>query len=166
MLTSHELFGFMSPGLALQILEHAHQSNKELYKAVLGAVAEARKLRPMFFERTPRAQRHADMVAMLGRPRLEISAASLIRDWLIKKQNAMLCEFLDSLGIAHKEGVVEELPPQMADEKLRAAVDVLLAKHPAEEVAVYLNAFYSMNDVRWANLDKMLQEEPRLQFSA
>jgi hypothetical protein len=165
MLTSHELFGFMSSGLALQILEHAHQTNKELYKAALCSVAEARKLRPMFFERVPRAQRHADMVSMLGRPRLELTAASLIRDWLMKKQNAMLCEYLNSLGIAHKEGAVEELPAQVPDDKLNAAVDNLLAKFPAEEVIVYLNAFYSMNDVRWANLETLLQDNPRLQFA-
>jgi len=47
---------------------------------------------------------------------------------------------------------------------LKAAVDLILGKYPAEEVAVYLNAFYSMNDVRWPNLEVMLQNEPRLQF--
>jgi hypothetical protein len=29
---------------------------------------------------------------------------------------------------------------------------------------VYLNAFYTMNDVRWPNLEAMLKEDPRLQF--
>lgn len=164
MLTSHELFGFMSPGLALQIVEHAHDTNKELYRAAMASVAEARKLRLLFFERTPRAQRHTDMIAMLGRPRLELTSASLIRDWLMKKGNPMLCDFLNALGVTHKEGAVEELPATMDDAKLSAAVDTLLGKYPAEEVAVYLNAFYSMNDVRWPNLEAMLQNEPKLQF--
>ena len=166
MLTSHELFGFMSPGLALQILEHAHEANKELYRATVGAVAEARKLRPMFFERTPRVQRHAEMIAMLGRPRLELTAASLIREWLVKKQTPMLSDFLDGLGVPHKDGTVEDLPREMDDQKLRVAVENLLAKYRPEEVAVYLNAFYSMNDVRWPNLETMLQNEARLQFGA
>ncbi len=166
MLTSHELFGFMSPGLALEILEYTHDSNKDLYRAALASVAEARRLRPLFFERTPRAQRHSEMIAMLARPRLEITAASLLREWLMKKETAMLCDFLDALGIAHKEGAVEDLPAAMADEKLSAAVDKLLGKYRPEEVAVYLNAFYSMNDVRWPNLEAMLQNEPRLQFGA
>lgn len=164
MLTSHEIFGFMSSNLALQILEHAHETNKDLYRAVLGAVAEARKVRPLFIERTPKAQRHASMVEMLTRPRLELSSASLLREWLMKKQTPMLADFLDALGVPHKEGAVEDLPAQMDDAKLRAAVEKLLGKYPAEEVAVYLNAFYSMNDVRWPNLEKMLQDEPRLQF--
>jgi hypothetical protein len=44
-------------------------------------------------------------------------------------------------------------------------VDLLLSKYPAEEVAVYLNAFYTMNDMRWPNLETMLKEAPRLQFA-
>jgi hypothetical protein len=49
---------------------------------------------------------------------------------------------------------------------LTAAVENLLAKYPAEEVAVYLNAFYTMNEVRWPNLESMLKIEPRLQFGS
>ena len=164
MLSSHELFGFMSPPLALRILEHAHESNKELYHAALCAVAEARKLRPAFFERRPRATRHAEMTVMLSRPRLELMAANLLRDWLMKQETPMLADFLDKLGIAHKDGAVDNLPATVEDANLKAAADLLLSKYPAEEVSVYLNAFYTMNDVRWPNLEGMLKEDPRLQF--
>jgi len=119
----------MSPGLAVQIVEFAHDTNKELYRAAIASVADARKLRPMFLERTPRAQRHADMVAMLGRPRLELTAASLIREWLMKKQTPMLGDFLDALSIQHKDGAVEDLPAEMPDDKLRPAVEQILAKY-------------------------------------
>jgi hypothetical protein len=164
MLSSHELFGFMSPPLAMRILEHAHEHNKELYRAALGAVAEARKLRPAFFERRPRATRHAEMTAMLSRPRLELMAANLLRDWLMKQETPMLADFLDKLGIAHKDGAVDNLPATVEEAGLKAAVDLLLSKYPAEEVSVYLNAFYTMNDMRWPNLEAMLKEDPRLQF--
>ena len=156
----------MSPGLALQILEQTHETNRELYRIVMASVADVRKVRPMFFERTPRAQRHADMVAALGRPRLELTASSLLREWLVKSQNSMLCDFLDALGIPHKDGAVEELPATMDDAKLRSAVDVLVGKYPPENVAVYLNAFYFMNDVRWANLENILQSDSKLQLGS
>jgi hypothetical protein len=165
MLTSHELFGFMSPALALRIIEHAHDTNKELYRTTMGAVAESRKLRPAFFERRPRATRHAEMAAMLSRPRLELMAANLLREWLMKKETPMLTDFLDKLSIPHKEGAVDNLPETVEDANLHAAVDLILSKYPPEEVSVYLNAFYSMNDVHWANLENMLKEDPRLQFA-
>ncbi len=164
MLTSHELFGFMSPALAVRIIEFTHDTNKELYRTVLATVAETRRLRPAFFERTPRADRHATMAATLAKPRLEVLAANLLRDWLMKNRVEMLADFLDSLGIPHKDGAVDDLPATVPDTNLQAAVDKLLGKYPPEEVAVYLNAFYTMNDIRWANLESMLKTEPRLQF--
>jgi hypothetical protein len=42
----------------------------------------------------------------------------------------------------------------------------LLAKYPQEEVAVYLNAFYAMNEVFWQNLKVLLTDDARLQFGA
>jgi hypothetical protein len=164
MLTSHELFGFMSPALAVRIIEFAHEGNKELYRTVLVTVAEARKLRPAFFERTPRPARHAAMATMLARPRLEMLAAGLLRDWLMKQQTPMLADFMDTLGVPHKDGAVDDLPATVEDAKLQAAVEKILAKYPAEEVAVYLNAFYTMNDIRWSNLEAMLKTNARLQF--
>ncbi len=164
MLTSHELIGFMSPSLAQEILSYAYESDKPLYRTTLAAVAEARKLRPVFMERQPRVQRHATMLATLARPSLETATANLIRTWLLKKYKGMLVDFLDALGIAHKEGVVDDLPAAIDDAKLRAAVDALLAKYPSEVVAVYLNAFNDMNEVEWTNLKKMLEEDPKLQL--
>ena len=155
----------MSPALAVNIIEFAHDESKDLYRTAAGAVAEARKLRPAFFERTPRAVRHKEMAVMLSKPRLELIAANLLREWLMKKKTPMLADFLSALGIAHKDGAVEELPESVEDAKLSAAVESLLAKYPAEEAAVYLNAFYTMNEVHWSNLETMLKSEPRLQFA-
>jgi hypothetical protein len=166
MLTSHELLGFMSPALALEILTHAYETDKPLYRATLSAVADARKLRPVFLERQPRPQRHATMLATLARPAMEVVTANLIRTWLLKQHKQMLVDFLDALGIPHQEGVVEDLPPTMDDAKIRAAVDALLAKYPPETVAVYLHAFNEMNTVGWPSLKAMLETDPRLQLGA
>lgn len=164
MLTSHELIGFMSSALANEILAYAHESDKPLYRTTLSAVAEARKVRPVFMERQPRAQQHAAILTTLTRPALEMVTANLIRTWLLKKYKGMLVDFLDALGITHKEGVVEDLPASMDDAKLRAAIDALLAKYPPEVVAVYLNAFNEMNEVEWPNLKTMLEGDKRLQL--
>ncbi len=164
MLTSHELLGFMSPNLALEILTYAYESDKPLYHVTLKAVAEARKLRPVYLERQPRKERHTAMLSTLTRPALDLVTGNLIRTWLLKKHNQMLVDFLDALGIAHKEGVVEELPPAVDDAKLQAAVEALLAKYPPEAVAVYLHAFHDMNEVDWPNLKNMLETDKRLQL--
>jgi hypothetical protein len=130
----------------------------------MAAVAEAKRVRPIFLERQPRAERHATMVASLSRPNLDTAAAALIRAWLVKKHEAMLVDFLNALGIAHERGVVEDLPGEMADEKLKAAVEILAGKYPHEVVAVYLNAFNDMNAASWPNLKAILETDARLQL--
>ena len=166
MLTSHELFGFMSANLANEILGFAHESDKPAYKATLGAVAQARHVRPVFLERQPRAQCHAVIISTLSRPALEAAAANLIRVWLVKKQRQMLVDFLNALGLPNNEGVVDDLPATMDDAKLKSAIDTLLAKYPGEAVAVYLNAFNDMNEAHWANLKTLLEGDSRLQLGA
>jgi hypothetical protein len=165
MMTCHELLGFMSPPLANEILEFAHENDKNLYKATMASVAESLKLRPIFFERKSRADRHAAMLGMLTRPRFEAVAANLIRGWLVQGQSGMLSDFLDALGVPHQKGVVEAFPEKVDDAKLNQAVEALLAKHTPERVVVYLNAFCSMNEVGWPNLEKMLDTDPRLQLA-
>ena len=165
MLTAHQLIGLMTPKLAAEILEHAHSSEKELYKATLAAVAQARKVRPVFLERQPRTEQHNTMISALTRPSMELAAAGLLRAWLLKKHTPLLTDFLDALGLPHKNGVVDDLPEAMDDAKLRSAVDAVLAKHPPEVVTVYLHAFYEMNETRWPNLKSLLDIDPRLQFA-
>src|SRR5438046_568554 len=144
MLTSHELLGFMSPALANDILNFAYESDKPVYKATMAGVAQALRVRPIYLERQPRAQRHTSMIHVLSRPGLDAISGGLIRAWLVQKHKAMLVDFLNALNIPNKEGVVDDLPATIDDAKLKAAIDGLLSKHPKEVVAVYLNAFNDM----------------------
>src|SRR5690606_5600500 len=86
MMTAHELFGFMSPKLANEIIEWSFNEEKQTYKIALHSVAAAKKLRPVFLERQPRPHRHAAMIQAFGRPNLEQAAATLLRTWLTKAQ--------------------------------------------------------------------------------
>jgi len=166
MLKSHELFGFMSTALANEILTFTFESEKPTYRAILQAVAEAKKLRPVFLERQAKSERHAMMLGILSRPNLDVAAGTLLRTWLVKKHTGMLTDFLDALGITNENGVVEDLPANVDDAKLKTAVDTLLAKHPPEAVAVYLNAFNGMNEAIWPNLKTLLEADTRLQLGA
>ena len=156
----------MSPALANDVLSFTFESDKPAYRATMAAVAEAKRVRPIFLERQPRAERHAAMAASLARPNLDVAAAALLRAWLVKKHAAMLADFLNALEIKNENGVVENLPAAIEDAKLKAAVDVLTAKYPHEVVAVYLNAFNAMNEAGWSNLKTILESEPKLQLGA
>ncbi len=163
-MNAHELFGSIPSTLAAEILEYTFSNDKPLYHATLDAVAQARKVRSVFMERQPRAERHATMAAYLSRPNLEVAADSLLRNWLLKSHTDLLADFLDALKIKHEKGVVEQLPPSVEDATLQAAVEGLLSKYSNEIVTIYLHAFHQMNETRWPNLEAMLKNDPRLQL--
>ena len=164
MLTFHELIGFMSPKMANQILEDTQANNREVYRALVAAMAEAQKMRPVFIGRQPKERRHKNFVQMLSRIGAEEHAGNLIRGWLFKEHKDVLTDFLGKLGIEHEEGMVDDLPDSIDDAKLNEAVDLLLDKHDQELVAVYPTAFNASNENRWDNLDTLLADDERLQF--
>ena len=161
-MSASELFAEISPGLSNRIVEEVHASDKELYRVALAAVAQAKKVRPVFLERQPRAERYRSMAAALGRSDLEMIAGNVLSGWLVKNQQALLTDFLDALKIPHQNGVVENLPEKVEDKDLNEAVTLLLGKYPPEIVGLYLRAFDDMNDANWPNLQKLLAEDVRL----
>jgi len=164
MMTLNELIGFMSPELANEIFEDTYAEDKVLYKASGAEVASALKLRSAFFEQEHRKERNKIILDMLTRPRMQASAATLLRGWLVKTEAPMLTDFLETLGIPHKGGVVEDFPETIDDTKLNEGVDKLLEKYPHEKVLLYLNSFNAMNDAPWEGLTKRLREDKRLQL--
>lgn len=164
---SSEIFAHLSPGLSEQLLGWLHGAEKPTYKVALQTLAAQRKLRPIFVERKPRAERHEWMKSALSRPANEGIAANLVQMWLMGSQAPLLCDFLDALGIEHDEhGGIDNLPETPAPEKLHEAVDLLLAKYPAEIVAVYLQSFQTMDIAGWPVLGERLIADTRLHLPA
>ena len=165
---SHELFQQMSPALAAQVLGYVQRERTPDYKTVVQGLAQQRKLRPVFVERKPPPERYAWMQAALGRKVSDTFAAHLLQAWLLGANRSLLCDFLDSLGVAHDaDGTVEELPESPPKAKLHEVITGLLAKYPAEIVAVYLHAFHDMDStVSWPPLGEVLQEDNRVKLGA
>ena len=164
MLTCHEIFGFMPATLAVGILDATFQADKPTYRAALSAVAAARKVRPEFFLKKPKTERHPAMLTVLAAPRLEETASLLLRQWLTVSQKAVLVDFLNRLGIPHQDGIVEQFPATVEDAALKAAVEELLAKYPEKHVAVYLHCLIAMKLVDWPNLPALIQQDPLVQL--
>jgi hypothetical protein len=166
-LTSSDIVQRTSPALISNLLSFLHENEKPLYKATIEAVAKQRKLRPVFIERKPRNERHAWLHEALGKKSGDAIAGHILQIWLVGQHSAILCDFLDSLGIKHDEnGTVEQLPDQPSKEALEKAVNELLEKHDRETVAVYLHAFLALNDTGWGTLEEILQSDSRLQLGA
>lgn len=166
MLKPHEIFARMPAETAGQLFAFLHDKEKGLYKATVDSLAKQRKLRPVFVERKPRADRHAWMKENLGKKTSEGIAAHLLQIWLVAAHKGVLIDFLDALGIAHDEnGTIDTLPPSPPKEELQRAVQALFDKgHDPAVVAVYLHAFQALDDVGWPPLDEVLAEDARLRL--
>ncbi len=166
-MNASQIFQSLSPGLLGQIFSHLQETEKPTYRMAVQTLAAQRKLRPQFVERKPREERYQWLRGALARPANEQIAANLLQMWLMGTQAAMLCDFLDALEIPHEEnGGIDNLPAAPPAGKLQGAVDGLLAKYPAEAVAVYLHSFHSMDIAGWAALGEMLESDPRLRLAA
>ena len=163
---SHEIFQHMSAALAVEIFAYLEREQTAVCKTAVQGLAQQRKLRPIFIERKPPAERYRWLQTALGRKVSDTVAAHLLQSWLLGAQRTMLCDFLESLGIAHDpDGTVEELPESPSKERLHQAVTGLLNKYLAEPVAVYLHAFHDMDDtVTWPPLGEVLATDERLKL--
>ena len=163
---SHEIFQHMSPTLAAEIFTFLQTEQKPVYKAAIQGLANQRNLRGVFIERKPPAERFPWMQAAFARKISDSLASHVLQAWLLGANKEMLCDFLDALEIKHADdGTVDELPPEVPKEKIEMAVDRLLGKYRAENVAAYLHAFRDMdNTVQWPALDEVLAEEARLKL--
>lgn len=166
MYSTHEIFSKMPASAAAQLFTHLSDNEKPLMKATIDTLCKQRKLRPVFVERKPKAERFAWLREACGRKQNEGVAAHLLQIWLVGTQKQLLCDFLDGLGIAHDEhGTVEELPASPDKAKLTEVVNTLLEKHDPAVVAVYLHAFLATSDADWTPLDELLAEDARLKLA-
>lgn len=71
----------------------------------------------------------------------------------LERQRPMMSAFLDSLGIAHENGLIaEETVAKPDPDKLAAAARELASKYPAEEVALYFSTLISQDPDTWGAL--------------
>lgn len=162
----HEIVARLSPALTEQLFAFLHSKERKLYAATIDTVAKQRNFRPIFVERMPMPKRHAWMKDQLGRATNAAVAAQLLQIWFVGAHSALLCDFLDALGIKHDDnGTIEELPPPPDKAALRGAVDAILAKHDPEVVVAYLHAFQALDDAGgWPSLGELLAEDARLKL--
>ena len=164
---THAIWPTLPPQLANDILLAVQKGNKKLYRTAVEVMAPRMGVRVPTLLESPKAQRHATWIQILGRPEMEVLSFNLLSAWLIETQRPMLCAWLDALGIEHGEnGCADTFPPQPDAALLKKGVDVLLEKFPPQIVGVYLRTFNQIDETRWPALDEILSAEPRLQPKA
>lgn len=163
-MTSYTIFQQADEETVSTILDWLRNQERGLYRAAINELSALKKLRPQFVQQKPVTEQFAWIQKMLSWKPAETIADHLLQVWLVRKQESMLIEFLNDLGIEHNgHGMVEgELPTTLDAAKLTPAVDALFAKHPAGVVNVYLHMFNNQTPAGFPELTELLANDSRI----
>jgi hypothetical protein len=83
-------------------------------------------------------------------------AARALVNYHLERQRPMMGSFLDSLGIAHEDGLISEENVLKPDaEKLKTAASELVSKFPQEDVSLYFSTLVSQDPDTWGALAEL-----------
>jgi hypothetical protein len=126
------------------------QSTEQQVEAV-AALAAHMKFRAKSVVALP-IERKAKYLATLPAVSDTVAARALV-NYHLERQRPMMGAFLDSLGIAHQDGLISEENVTKPDpEKLKAAADELSSKYPQEDVSLYFSTLVSQDPDTWGAL--------------
>ena len=86
---------------------------------------------------------------------LELSeelAARLLVLYHLAEQRPMMGAFLDAIGIAHENGLIQEDAVTPDPAKTAAAASAIARAYPAQDVSLYLNTLVWQDPAAWATL--------------
>ena len=121
-------------------------------------IAQQKKFRPKTINGldVDRRARHLATLASLPDP---LAARALVV-YHLADQRPMMGAFLDALGIAHENGLIQEDSVKPDPEKIAEATDTLRKQFPAEDVDLYLETLISQDPETWGALEPHLAEQP------
>jgi hypothetical protein len=100
-------------------------------------------------------ERKARHLATLGSVPDTIAARALIL-YHLADQRPMMAAFLDALGIAHENGLIQEDGVKPDPTRLGPAVAQITSQFPADDVRLYLNTLISQDPETWAGLEESI----------
>jgi hypothetical protein len=117
----------------------------------VGLLAQQLKARQKFVQRLPVERKARHLAHYAGMP--DLLAARLLVSYHLAHRRAMMAAFLDSVGVAHENGLIDDDPQgPIPEERLAPATRSLRAEYPAEDVRLYFATLLAQDPEIWAGL--------------
>lgn len=102
-------------------------------------VAHSLKFRPIAVKKLPMAQRAKRARTLLESTRNTELAYELFGAYLIKKNRKLVTDFLDKTGVAHEDGMLQDVETAVPQaDKIPGALQALDGEFPPADVTLYL----------------------------
>ena len=131
-------------------------TDDQLQAALL--IAQQKKFRPKTVVGLD-IDRKARHLATLGTVPDQIAARTLVV-YHLAEQRPMMAAFLDALGIAHENGLIQEDSVKPDPEKIAPAAAELVKQFPADDVRLYLTTLVCQDPETWGSLDETVKTMP------
>jgi hypothetical protein len=154
---SYQVFAWLPPQHAEQMLARLAEKAPAMFVQALAAASAALKARPVYLQRQPFAKRAQAVRRTLSRVSTNAIADEVLAVYFLECRKELLVEWLDLLGIEHKDGTLEaDAPPAPPDKKLRDAVAGFRAAGDDADRELLLRAFAAQDAIEWPVLDELL----------
>ncbi len=113
-------------------------------------IAQQKKFRPKTVIGLDLDRKTRHLASLLAVP--DSVAARALIVYHLSAQRRLMGAFLDALGIAHTDGLIEDDEVKPDPEKIPAAVAAIQGQFPAEDVSLYLQTLLSQDVGTWGAL--------------
>ena len=117
-------------------------------------IAQQKKFRPKTINGLDVDRRARHLATLPSLP--DALAARALVVYHLAEQRSMMGAFLDALGIAHENGLIQEDAVKPDAEKVPPAVDTLRKQFPPEDVDLYLETLFCQDPETWGALQSVL----------
>src|ERR1043166_3058862 len=117
-------------------------------------IAQQKKFRPKSVLALDDERKSRHLASMPNVPE-QVAGRALIA-YHLESQRPMMGAFLDALGIAHENGVIQEDDVKPDTTKLAPAVEAIAKTYPPEDVALYLNVLLCQDPGTWGGLREII----------
>jgi hypothetical protein len=139
---------------AARVFWTTQQEPQDLAQAAM-LIAQQMKFRPKFVLGLDADRRAKYLANISALP--DVVAARVLVAYHLAEQRPMMGAFLDALGIAHEDGLIQDEDVRPEAERIAPAAAVIAEKFPAEDVSLYLATLLWQDPEAWAPLASLPQ---------
>lgn len=131
------------------------EATNDQVQAVL-LIAQQKKFRPKSIIALDEERKARHLATLPNLPE-QVAARALVV-YHLAEQREMMGEFLNALGIAHENGVIQEDNVKPDAAKIPPAIDRLAEKYPREQVWLYLMTLLAQDPETWRAVEPGAQK--------
>jgi hypothetical protein len=126
----------------------AEAAQDQAHAALL--IAQQKKFRPKTVVALDLDRKVKHLASLASIP--DALAARVLVVYHLNSQREMMCRFLDALGIAHENGLIQEDTAMPEPAKLAPATAEIAREFPPEDVRLYLSTLLCQDPQTWGGL--------------